>query len=68
MGIQDLKPTLAEQQTTSGFLEAAWQSSAKNAVARGYMAGVLDALRFANAISTDEYSAGHDYYVLGSAS
>ncbi|MCG9124280.1 hypothetical protein LH460_06290 [Laribacter hongkongensis] len=65
MESQDLKPDLAELPTASDFLEAAWQSSAKNAVARGYMAGVLDALRFAKAISVDEYSAGYDRYVYG---
>lgn len=65
MGEQDLKDELASAATPADFLAQAWEQSTKNAVARGVMAGMLDGLRYAKAISVVEYSAGYDRYVLG---
>src|ERR1700739_173551 len=61
----DLKSEYRNLGSTAEFLQKAWNESTKNAVSRGYMAGALDALRWANKITPQEYSEGYGPYVEG---
>ncbi|KGD61678.1 hypothetical protein Y5S_03686 [Alcanivorax nanhaiticus] len=61
----DLKNELADAPTAKEFLRRAWQSSEKNAAARQYIAGALDAMRYSGRITYEEYSAFYEEYVFG---
>ena len=63
MPLQDLKTELAQAASPASLLEKAWHSSLMNATARGYIAGMIDALRYANAISLEEYNSFYTIYV-----
>lgn len=41
-----------------------WESSAKNAVARGYMAGLIDGLMWAGRLDEQQYEAAYTLYVV----
>ena len=60
-----LNSTIASQQDVPTLLKAAWDSSTKNAVASGYMAGLIDALMWADRMSEGAYQAAYDQYVYG---
>jgi hypothetical protein len=62
--MEDLKPIYKKQKTASELVEKAWAESAKNEVARNYIAGMVDGLRFANAVSLLEYTRLCDQYQL----
>jgi len=62
---EDLKDDYRGVSSEPDFLQKAWNESSKNAVARGYMAGVLDALRWVKRITVQEYNEGYDTYVYG---
>lgn len=62
---EDLKDDYRGLGSASEFLQKAWSESTKNAVARGYMSGALDALRWSKRISVQEYGLGYDTYVYG---
>lgn len=55
--MEDLKPEFAEAPDAVAFANLAWSTSAKNAAAHSYIAGVLDALRFTKALSLAQYTA-----------
>jgi hypothetical protein len=62
---EDLKDEYRGLASVPDFLQKAWNESTKNAVSRGYMAGALDALRWAKRITVQGYSEGYDVYVYG---
>lgn len=67
MTAEDLKPSLANTSSPSILLAEAWATSSKNSVARGYMAGLIDALRYTKAISIGDYDNFYRQYVIGGA-
>lgn len=58
-----LNNTIASQTGVSALLKAAWDTSTKNAVAAGYMAGLIDALMWAGRMNEHEYQTAYDQYV-----
>jgi hypothetical protein len=54
--LQDLKRELSGAATPSDFIDIAWRTSAKNHAARCYLAGAIDALRYAKAIDLATYN------------
>lgn len=66
MSLEDLKLELAQADSPSILVERAWESSTKNEVARGYIAGLIDALRYTKAVDLEEYNSLYARYVYGS--
>lgn len=60
-----LNSTIANQPDVSTLLRAAWDTSTKNAVASGYMAGLIDALLWGGRVNEQEYQAAYERYVYG---
>ncbi|WP_045861819.1 hypothetical protein [Teredinibacter purpureus] len=59
--MEDLKHSLANSPTPTALLSEAWASSEQNMAARHYMAGMLDALRYAKAITLEEYNYWYEF-------
>lgn len=60
--MEDLKHSLANSPTPTALLREAWASSEQNMAARQYMAGMLDALRYAKAITLEENNYWYEFY------
>lgn len=58
-----LNNAIARQSDVLALLKSAWDASTKNAVASGYMAGLIDSLMWAGRMSEQEYQAAYDQYV-----
>lgn len=58
-----LKERIGSQPDTASLLIEAWESSTKNAVARGYMAGLIDALMWAGLLDEQQCEAAYTTYV-----
>ena len=58
-----LKQNIALQPDPSSLLAEAWESSTKNAVARGFMAGMIDTLMWAGLLDCQQYEAAYSQYV-----
>lgn len=54
--MEDLKDEYKQAKSPEAFVELAWNSSSKNIIARGYITGVIDTLRFASLISKAKYN------------
>jgi hypothetical protein len=61
----ELKDILLSTKDVNAFLTEAWESSIKNSAARNYMAGLIDSLRWAGRISSEEHDAAYDTFVTG---
>ena len=61
---QDLIDKYRDCNTPQEFLEMLWENSNKNSAAYNYMAGAIDALRFAEKLSKEEYSDAVDKYIF----
>lgn len=59
---RDLKTELIEAPSPEALLARAWEASSQNPVARGYIAGMIDALRFAGVLDVAEYGRLHEHY------
>ncbi len=54
--LYELKDDLRNAGSAQEFIERAWENSSKNAVATGYIAGVIDALYYAGKLTQAEYT------------
>jgi hypothetical protein len=59
-----LNQRIASQPDVNSLLIEAWESSAKNAIARGYMPGLIDALMWAGRLDEQQYEAVYNLYVI----
>lgn len=60
---EDLMRIYRECKSPQEFLKLCWENSNKNAASYNYMAGAIDALRFAKALSHEEYSKAIGDYI-----
>jgi len=60
---EDLMRMYRECKSPQEFLKLYWENSNKNVAAYNYMAGAIDALRFAKALSYEEYSNAIGDYI-----
>ena len=61
----DVTSNIKSQADALALLQAAWEASAKNAVARSYMAGVIDALTWAGKLEHTQYEIAYETYIFG---
>ena len=54
--LYDLRDDLKNATTGNEFVEIAWESSIKNAMAINYISGVVDALYYAGRLTQEEYT------------
>lgn len=59
--MNDLKEDLVKQKTPKELVLYAWNTSEKNMMAKHYVAGIIDSLRWSEIISLSEYK---DLYEL----
>jgi hypothetical protein len=60
-----LNDRIASQPDAESLLAEAWSTSTKNAVARGYMAGMIDTLMWAGILNEQAYELAYQRYVYG---
>lgn len=63
--MEDLTDLYMNQKSPGELIAKAWAESARNQAAVNYIAGMIDGLRFANAISLEEYNIFCDQYLTG---
>jgi hypothetical protein len=63
--MEDLSPNFMKFSNPREFVSHVWETSQKNAAARQYIVGVIDALRWSHAITVKDYTELYERYVFG---